>query len=265
MTILITGVSSGFGKAMAERLSSDGHKVYGTVRRETAQTEGVTYLYADSQDRASIAKAAKTVLERERAVDVLICNAGTGIGGPLEFCGIEDIEKLMDVNFMGMARWVHCILPSMRMNGHGKIICMSSIGGVVGLPFQGAYSASKFAVEGYCEALRLELRGSGVSVTLVEPGDFSTGFTAARKNVLSAEAASAYPSYRTALEGIEHDESSGLKPEYLAGKISAIIRKRRPAQRYVIANPLQKLSVFAKRVLPAPLFGKIMALYYGLK
>lgn len=264
MTILITGVSSGFGKAMAERLAAEGHRVYGTVRRETAPIEGVTYLYADSQDEDAIAEAAGTVLEKEKAVDVLICNAGAGIGGPLEFCGIEDIEKLMDVNFMGMARWVHYILPSMRMNGHGKIICMSSIGGVLGLPFQGAYSASKFAVEGYCEALGLELRGSGVSVTLIEPGDFSTGFTAARKNVASAEAAEAYPSYRKALEGIEHDETSGLRPEYLAGKISAIIRKKTPARRYVIASPLQKLSVFAKRVLPAPLFGKILSLYYGV-
>ena len=91
-------------------------------------------------------------------IDVFINNAGIGIGGPIEFCKIEDVQKQMDVNFMGMVRWLSHIVPAMRKQGFGKILCISSIGGLIGLPYQGAYSASKFAMEGFCDALRLELR-----------------------------------------------------------------------------------------------------------
>ena len=90
-------------------------------------------------------------------IDVFINNAGIGIGGPIEFCKIEDVQKQMDVNFMGMVRWLSHVVPAMRKQGFGKILCISSIGGLIGLPYQGAYSASKFAMEGFCDALRLEL------------------------------------------------------------------------------------------------------------
>ena len=90
-------------------------------------------------------------------IDVFINNAGIGIGGLIEFCKIEDVQKQMDVNFMGMVRWLSHVVPAMRKQGFGKILCISSIGGLIGLPYQGAYSASKFAMEGFCDALRLEL------------------------------------------------------------------------------------------------------------
>ena len=90
-------------------------------------------------------------------IDVFINNAGIGIGGPIEFCKIEDVQKQMDVNFMGMVRWLSHVVPAVREQGFGKILCISSIGGLIGLPYQGAYSASKFAMKGFCDALRLEL------------------------------------------------------------------------------------------------------------
>lgn len=264
MVILVTGVSSGFGRAMAVRLAKDGHKVYGTVRSDVAPLEGVTYLKADVQDEEAIQSAFGTLISAEGRLDVFINNAGMGIGGPLEFSPVEDVQKQMDVNFMGMVRWLSHVVPVMRRQGSGKILCMSSIGGLMGLPYQGAYSASKFAVEGYCEALRLELRGTGVSVTVIEPGDFSTDFTAKRKSVCPADAAQAYPSYERSLAGIEKDETGGLKPEYLADKISRIIIKRKPAYNYVVASFLQRLAVFAKWLLPKPVFAWILSLYYNL-
>lgn len=264
MVILVTGVSSGFGRAVASRLAEDGHRVYGTVRRDVESIRGVTYLCADVQKDDQVKSAFDALMNAEGRIDVFINNAGMGIGGPLEFSPVEDVRMQMDVNFMGMVRWLSHVIPVMRRQGSGKIICMSSIGGLMGLPYQGAYSASKFAVEGYCEALRLELRGTGVRVVAIEPGDFATDFTAKRKAICPADVADAYPSYGRSLAGIEKDERTGLKPEYLAARISRIVEKRHPAGRYVVASFLQRLAVFAKWLLPAPVFEWILSLYYNL-
>ena len=158
MVILITGITSGFGRAMAQQLSEDGHKVYGTHRRDCDPIPGVTYIKADVRDEESLRMAVDTVMEKEGCIDTVISNAGMGIGGPLEFTSIDDAQRQMDVNFMGMVRLLNQVVPVMRRQRHGHIICISSIGGLMGLPYQGMYSASKFAIEGYCEALRLELR-----------------------------------------------------------------------------------------------------------
>lgn len=265
MVILITGISSGFGKAMAERLSADGHKVYGTHRREVEKLPGVEYICADSSDEAQVEAAVSRVLEAEGRIDVFINNAGMGIGGPLEFCSVADIQHQMDVNFMGMVRWLSHIIPTMRKQGFGQIICISSIAGRMGLPFQGAYSASKFAMTGYCEALRLELCQSGVRVILIEPGDFATSFSDNRCSVHSDVVAKAYPSYNQSMENVEQSESHGLKPSYLADKISKIVRKTNPHNRYVIATWLQSISVYAKRLLPEKVFFWILSKYFNLK
>ncbi len=264
MVILITGISSGFGKAMAERLAADGHKVYGTHRRDVTPIPGVTYVKADASDDAEVEAAVKRVTDAEGRIDVFINNAGMGIGGPLEFSSLDDARRQMDVNWMGMVRFLHFVIPVMRKQRSGKIICISSIGGLIGLPYQGLYSASKFAIEGYCEALRLELREFGVKVVVIEPGDFSTGFTATRSSVSSPEAFEAYKSYAASMASIEHDETSGLKPEVLAAKISSIVRSKNPKYSYIVSTFLQRLSVLAKTLLPPSLFARVLAAYYKL-
>ena len=187
-----------------------------------------------------------------------------GIGGPLEFCSLEDAERQMDINWMGMVRFLHYVLPVMRRQGGGKILCFSSIGGLMGLPFQGLYSASKFAIEGYCEALRLETKAFGIKVVVIEPGDFATSFTAQRKSVAAPEAYEVYKTYARSLESIEHDETTGLKPEYLAGKIAKIVTKKNPRYHYIISTLEQRLSVTLKAILPPSWFAKILASYYHL-
>lgn len=264
MVILITGISSGFGKAMAEKLSAEGHKVYGTHRKDVEHIPGVTYIKAEVTDDAQTEAAVRQVIDAEGRIDVFVNNAGMGIGGPLEFSSLQDASRQMDVNWMGMVRFLHHVLPQMRRQGYGKILCFSSIGGLIGLPYQGLYSASKYAIEGYCEALRLEVQDFGIKVVLIEPGDFSTGFTARRKCVAGSEAAAAYPSYERSLKGIEKDETGGLKPEYLAEKIAKIVRRKNPRYSYIIASPLQKLAVIAKAILPRRLFYRIISLYYSL-
>ena len=264
MVILITGITSGFGRAMAQKLCADGHKVYGTYRNDSTQISGVTYLKADVRDEVSLKNAVATVLESEGRIDTLISNAGMGIGGPLEYTSIEDSQQQMDVNFMGMVRMLNQVVPIMRNQRHGHIICISSIGGLMGLPYQGMYSASKFAIEGYCQALRLELRRFGIHVTVINPGDFSTGFTARRNKVSNPEAMAAYPGYAKSMKSIENDENSGLKPDRLARRISRIVLKRHPRNRYIIATLVQKASVLLKAILPARWFDSILASYYKL-
>ncbi len=264
MIVFITGVSSGFGLETARLLAQEGHTVYGTVRREVEPLPQVHYLHVDVRDRDAVLNAVAQVIEKEGRIDVLVNNAGMGIGGPLEFATEEEIRLQMDTNFMGLVHCVDAVLPHMRRQGGGKIIALSSIGGLMGLPFQGFYSASKFAIEGYCEALRLETQQQGIKVVVLRPGDFATGFTGSRKKVADEAALQAYPLYREAIEKVEHDENGGLKPVVLAQKISRIINMQHPRNGYVVASFEQKLSVWIKRILPAKWFDRILGSYYKL-
>ncbi|MBO7084022.1 MAG: SDR family oxidoreductase [Bacteroidales bacterium] len=264
MVVLITGVSSGFGLETARLLSQEGHSVYGTVRREVEPLPQVHYLKVDVRDRNAVKNAVNQVIDKEGRIDVLVNNAGMGIGGPLEFATEEEIREQMDTNFMGLVHFVTAVLPFMRKQGGGKIIALSSIGGLMGLPFQGFYSASKFAIEGYCEALRLETQKLGVTVTVIRPGDFSTGFTGSRKKTVNAEAALAYPTYAESMDKVEHDEQGGLKPQVLARKISKIVQMKHPRYGYTVASFEQWLSAVVKRVIPASWFARILKSYYKL-
>ena len=264
MIVFITGISSGFGLETARLLSQEGHTVYGTVRRDVEHLHKVNYITLDVRDKQAVSAAVQQIIEKEGRIDVLVNNAGMGIGGPLEFATEEEIRLQMDTNFMGLVNCVDAVLPHMRKQGEGKIIALSSIGGLMGLPFQGFYSASKFAIEGYCEALRLEVRAMGIKVVVLRPGDFSTGFTGSRKKVSDEAALQAYPLYRDAINKVEHDETGGLKPEVLAQKISGIIRKKNPHDGYVVASFEQRLSVLLKRILPAKWFDRILGSYYKL-
>ena len=264
MVVFITGISSGFGQETAKLLAQQGYTIYGTVRREVEQLPQVHYLKLDVRDREAVQKAVGEIVEKEGRIDVLVNNAGMGIGGPLEFSSLEDAERQMDVNWMGMVRFLHYVLPVMRQQGGGKILCFSSIGGLMGLPFQGLYSASKFAIEGYCEALRLETKAFGIQVVVIEPGDFATSFTAQRKSVANPEAYEVYKTYAKSLASIEKDETTGLKPEYLAGKVARIVRKKHPRYHYIISTLEQRLSVTLKKLLPPSWFAAILGSYYKL-
>jgi len=262
MVIFITGITSGFGRSMAERLSHDGHRIYGTYRKESERVNNVFYIKTDVRNEDEVEAAVKIVMEKEGRIDVFINNAGMGIGGPIEFSDPEDITIQMDTNWMGLIRFLRHVLPVMRNQNSGKIICMSSIGGLMGLPFQGYYSASKFAIEGTAEALRLELRDTEIKVIVIEPGDFSTGFTSSRKSTENDSAINAYPSYKKYLDSYKNDENNGLKPEFLAERISDIVKTENPKYHYIIATPIQKLSVYLKRLLPGRLFAYIFASHY---
>lgn len=260
--ILITGASSGFGKATAELLAQRGHIVYGTSRT-TKEHPSVHFLNMDVRDRESIASGVRQIIEKEGRIDVLVNNAGMGIGGSLELATPEEIDLQIGTNFMGCVNMCQAVLPHMRKQRQGRIINLSSIGGIMGLPYQGYYSASKFAIEGFSEALSAEVKGFGITVSMFEPGDFATGFTASRKNsTLTLENEDYGDSFRRSLDLIEKEENGGLKPEVLARKIAKIVECKHPRLRYVVANLEQWLSVVIKRVLPGNWFVGILRDYY---
>jgi short-subunit dehydrogenase len=264
--IFITGVSSGFGKFMSEYMSQKGYGVYGTSRRVLESSHTYKVLKVDVKDKASVDEAVQTILKKEGRIDVLINNAGMGISGPIEFSSVEDIKLQMDTNFMGTVNMIQSILPVMRKQGTGTIINISSIGGIMGLPYQGFYSASKFAIEGLSEALRMELKPFNIKVIVIRPGDFFTGFTSNRKIESGLNVNSPYEmQLRKTMEIIETDERGGMNPDYLARKMYQIIQKKNLRSHYTIASPEQKLAVILKRLMPDSWFSGILSSHYGIK
>jgi short-subunit dehydrogenase len=265
MIILITGVSSGFGKAIADELLRGGHTVYGTSRKVTESTGTLKMMQLDVTSREQVQRVISHIIERENTIDVVINNAGMGIGGALELATQQEITLQMNTNFFGVVNLCSEILPHFRKKRKGLIINISSIGGIFGIPYQGFYCASKFAVEGYSEVLSLETEQFGVKVVIVEPGDFNTGFT--KNRIISAKTQNSEykKSFQRVLKNIERDETTGANPKYLAKRIAKIINTKNPKLRYVVTpNILQKLSVALSHLLCGRTFQRIIRLFYNV-
>lgn len=265
--ILVTGASSGFGKITASLLAQQGHTVYGTSRKITAGTsEEVRMIKMDVTDAASIQEAITRIISEQGHIDVVVNNAGVGISGAIELATDEEIAWQMDTNFTGVTRVCCAILPYMRKAGKGKIINISSIGGVIAVPFQGFYSASKFAVEGYSEALANEVRPFGIQVCLVEPGDFNTNFTANR-NISSAT--QEHPDYKEtfarSMKIIEQAEDNGSDPQKLGRVICKLVEAKRPAFRTKVGPFDQVLFARVKGLLPDKLVHAAIRFFYKIK
>ena len=265
--ILITGISSGFGKQTAELLASRGHTVYGTVRRDVEISSSIIGLKLDLINADSIRQAVQTILRKEGRIDVLINNAGMHTGGPIETSPIENIKLQMETNFLGTVNLTREVLPVMRKQGGGTIINFSSIGGLMGLPLQAFYSAGKFAIEGFSEALRMEVKQFNIKVVLINPGDFHTNNSTNRRNFLAPTDINDpyHDQYLKTLAIIEKDEANGWEPIILAKKLVRIAECKNPHQRYIIASFEQKLAVALKYILPGKLFRMILEDHYKIK
>lgn len=264
--ILITGISSGFGKHIAELLAAKGDTVYGTVRRDTEINSRVNVLRMDLTDIESIKQAVQTVYQKEGRIDVLINNAGMHAGGPIETSAIKDIKLQMDTNFMGMVHITREVLPLMRQQGGGTIINFGSIMGLMGLPYQAFYSAAKFAIEGFSEALRMEVKQFNIKVIIINPGDFRTNNSANRRNFLAPTGTSDpyNRQFMKTLTIVEKEEAKGWEPVVLARKIVKIVDCKNPRQRYIIASLEQKLAVLLKHILPGKWFRMILEDHYKI-
>lgn len=263
--VLITGASSGFGRITAEKLAAKGFIVYGTSRKEAQNQGSITMLKMDVTDLESIKVAVEYILSEHGRIDVLINNAGIGIGGALELATEKEIAIQMDTNFMGVVNMCKVILPCMRKARNGKIINISSIGGIMGIPYQGYYSASKFAVEGFSEALALEVHSFGIKVCIVEPGDFRTEFTEHRNiSEMTINSSDYGDSFKRSLKIIENEEKNGSDPILLATAICKLINQRNPSFRTLVGPQAQIIFAKAKKWLPDSWLQSILRSFYRL-
>jgi NAD(P)-dependent dehydrogenase (short-subunit alcohol dehydrogenase family) len=268
--ILITGASSGFGQACATRLAERGHKVFGTTRRPQQAPPStpaglLEMIPMDVDDEASVNQAVNLVLEKQGRLDVVVNNAGWALAGAVEQTSIAEAKALFETNVWGALRVCRAVLPTMRAQGSGYIVNVSSIGGLISVPFQGLYCASKFALEGLMEALRMEVRPFGVHVVLVEPGDARTRLTANRHETLESQGDGPYAeNFRTVMRIVEHDETHGFSADQVARLVERIIQGPSPRLRYRVGALLQKSAVPAKKILPGAWFEWIIMRYYKL-
>jgi NAD(P)-dependent dehydrogenase (short-subunit alcohol dehydrogenase family) len=272
--VLITGASSGFGEACARHLCQKGYRVYGTSRKASFESEKDTHnlqhpdfkmIPMDVRETASVNKGVEYIIASEGRIDVVVNNAGFAVAGSVEDMTVEDVKSQFETNFFGVMRVCQAVMPQMREQQSGYIINISSIGGVIGIPFQSAYSASKFALEGFSEAFRMEVKPFGIHVVLIEPGDFKTGITENRIKPEKARIDSAYSEqYLMALSIMENEEKSGMAPEKLAQLVEKIIAHPSPKIRYTIGKLEQRLSTVYKRWAPSSMFERSIMKYYKL-
>jgi NAD(P)-dependent dehydrogenase (short-subunit alcohol dehydrogenase family) len=284
---LITGASTGIGRATALRLAGSGWTVLAGVRDQAAgerlAAEGpagkVIALGLEVTDPEQVAEAAERVAAQDGAsvaggLDALVNNAGIGIGGPLEIVSEQDLRRQFDVNVFAQVAVTRAMLPALRRAGTargagGRIVFISSIGGRVATPFTAPYGASKHAIEAIGDALRVELRGSGIQVCLVEPGSVATpiwdkGRAEADRLTIPAELQEFYRGVPAAIDKALSDTARrGIPPETVAATIErALTARRMPARRLVGRDA--KAMLLAKRLLPDRVFDGLIRRALGV-
>jgi short-subunit dehydrogenase len=264
--VLITGASSGIGNVTADYLSKNGFKVYGTSRNpEKSSKENFEMIALDVTDTESIQKAVQTVIDREERIDVLINNAGKGITGAIEETPTDEMRKAFETNFFGVIDMMKAVIPQMRQQRSGLIINVTSVAGYMGLPFRGIYSAIKGAVEITTEAVRMEVKEFGISVTNVAPGDFATNIAANRYHTPVLKDSPYRDIYKKNLELMDRHVDEGSDPVEMAKIIHRIIQTKNPKIHYKVGSFLQKFSIVLKRILPDKYYEKLIMNHYGMK
>ena len=257
---IITGGTSGIGLATARAMHDAGYRVYELSRRE-AGTDCAVHIQADVTKEDTLRAAVDFVLAHEDHIDVVINNAGFGISGAVEFTDTADAIRQLDVNFFGMVRMNHVVLPILRKQGYGRIVNLSSVAGAIPIPFQTYYSASKAAINSYTMALANEVKAFGIQVCCVQPGDIRTGFTAAReKNQLGDDIYGGR--IARSVSGMERDEQTGMAPEQ-AGAFIARVATRKGVRPVNTIGLQYKFFCFLAKVLPARWLNALVGLIYA--
>lgn len=244
--LVISGGSSGIGKATASLFAERGWRVF-ELSRHGASHNGITHVDCDVCDEQSTRTAISEVLKQTETIDVVISNAGFGISGPVEFTDIKEVEHQMDVNFLGAVRFTQAVLPQLRQQRHGRIIYTSSVAAILSVPYQSFYSASKAAINALALALANEVKNFGISVSVMMPGDVSTGFTDAREKSRAGE--EVYTRANKAITTMERDERAGMEPRQMARLFYHIATCRSPRPQYVGGFGYRVLC-FLERLLP---------------
>jgi NAD(P)-dependent dehydrogenase (short-subunit alcohol dehydrogenase family) len=261
-TILITGCSSGIGEHAAHALQARGHRVFASARQAEdvarLQADGLTAVQLDMDDPTSIGQAVEAVLEHSQGrLDAVFNNAGYGLTGAVEDISRQALRAQLETNVLGAHELTCRVLPVMRAQGYGRIIQCSSVLGLVVMPFRGAYCASKFALEALSDALRQELRGSGIHVAIIEPGPILTQFRAnslrAFRRDIDIERSPHQQRYRDTLKRLETPGPAvpfTLQPEAVTRKLIHALESPRPKARYYVTVPTY-LFAGLRRILPS--------------
>lgn len=263
--VLITGGSSGIGKAIGEFLHHKGFVVYGTSRNPERILNSVFPLVAlDVRDPASIHAAIAKVIAISGRLDVVVNNAGVGITGPLEEIPTVEMKNHFDTNFFGPIEVMKAVLPQMRTQRAGLIVNVTSIAGYMGLPYRSMYSASKGALELVTEALRMEVKSFGVHITNVAPGDFATNIASGRYHAPVIKGSAYEVSYGESLRTMDEHVDGGSNPNEMAEAVYKVILTKEPNVHYKVGAFMQKFSIVLKRMLPDKMYEKILMNHYKL-
>jgi short-subunit dehydrogenase len=270
-TVLITGASSGFGALMTLKFAREGYYVYATARdlskeevkriSDISTKEGleVEWIKLDVNRQEDVDSAVKRVIENSGGLDVLINNAGFGILGPIQSYTIDDFQKQFDTNFFGVIRMNYAFLPTLIKSESGRIINISSIGGLIVAPAYGLYSSSKFALEAYTEALRYELFQTNVKVSLVEPGGFDTNFSVNAKGLTTGlDDEKSYDKwYRQARDfrnrfvgKYGETKSRGRNPQIVADRVFRISQMKNPRLHNLVGTGTP-YTAFIRKIIPS--------------
>ncbi|RUW58594.1 oxidoreductase [Mesorhizobium sp. M7A.F.Ca.US.008.03.1.1] len=260
---LVTGASSGIGRATADALLGAGFRVFGTSRRTASQqSAGVTMLTCDVTDDASVATMVEDVLAKAGRIDLLVNNAGMGLFGGAEESSTAQAKALFDVNVFGVLRVTNAVLPAMRRQGKGRIVNLSSVQGFIPAPYFALYSATKHAIEGYSESLDHELRPFGIRVSLVEPAYTRTSF---EDNLAAPDRSlEIYDAARAGMTiSVRKAMEKGDAPEVVANTVLAAATDPAPKKRYAAGKMARQVS-FLRRFVPASAFDKSLRKQLGL-
>ena len=238
--ILITGASSGIGYDAAETLAKQGHRVYAAARRlermEPLKSLGVQVIRMDVTDEESMQEGVRKVIQSEGRIDVLVNNAGYGFFGAIETVPMEDARRQLEVNVFGLARLTQLVLPHMRKQGSGRIINTSSIAGKMVFYMGGWYNVTKYSVEAFSDALRMEMKPFGIDVVMIEPGAIKTDWgIIAAKHLKESSAGSAYETVGTQwADNMDWFYKTNLlsSPQVITKAISQAVNSRHPKARY---------------------------------
>ena len=262
-TALVTGASSGIGRASAEALARAGFTVFGTSRKPSGNDPSqVSMLACDVTDEGSVASLVSEVLARTGRIDALVNNAGVGLFGGAEESSAAQVQRLFDVNLFGIIRMINAVLPSMRARGQGRIVNLSSALGFVPAPYSAHYVGSKFALEGYSESLDHEVRAFNVRVSLIEPGTVKGTFdqSALEPDTKMAE----YDAARAWVHGFYKKALlTAVTPEEVANAVLLATTASRQRPRYPVGKVAKQVSLL-RRLMPAWMFDKILRQQFGL-
>ncbi|MBR5949028.1 MAG: SDR family oxidoreductase [Clostridia bacterium] len=257
--VIITGASSGIGLAAVKEFLANGDRVYGLSRRECPEP-GAFSIPCDVTDEAAVTAALERIIKAEGRMDVLVCNAGFGISGAVEFTGMSEAKKQFEVNFFGTAVCIKAALPHMREKGRGHIIVTSSVAGSIPIPFQTYYSSTKAAINALVLATANEVRPYGIKICAVLPGDIKTGFTGAREKSSAGE--KTYGALKNSVASMEKDEQNGMPPSAIAKRMLSLSKKKNPKP-LSTAGLQYKLFLVLAKLLPARLTNWIVGKMYA--